>query len=446
MEAARPNGAANGWRPSVRVRSRPLTVAAYLAGGIALTATQILRRPAVLDRIWAEDGAVFGREAFGHHLWQSVGRGYSGYLVVLPRVLAAPIVSVVPSTSWGRWFAVSSAAVAACAALAVFRAAPPIVSSTWGRAALAAVLALGPKMRGEWPSIANTAWPLLMALIWMVISTRADTVTLVVRVVVTSLAVLSSAVGLLFAPIVAMVLWQRRRADAAIVRADRIVAAAFAAAGVGQLAGMATAPAGPPGEPWTALGIARLIAIRVFGTIAVGDRAVDDLWFDIGDLLPVASVVIVTGVLIVLARRSTTAARWYAGAAVGLAMMIAVSSLGIRGTARFEVSAGRFVFDADRYFLIPLFLVVSALIILADASQARSVLAPLIAAHLAVVVIGTGLSLPAPGEQGPSWGPAMRRAALECAARPDGTAIDIPIAPAGVFSMNAPCSSLDGAP
>jgi hypothetical protein len=434
-----PHGDGTGPRPAWSV-ARPLV--AYAAAAAALGGGQILRHSEVLDRVWAEDGAVFGREAFQHHAWEAVGRGYSGYLVVIPRMLAAPIVSIVPPGSWGRWFALSAVGIAAIAALAVFRAAWPLVPSPWARVALAVCLALGPKMRGEWPSIANAAWPLLMASFWMIISARSDRPTVLIRSAVLAGAVLSSAIGLLFAPIVAVVLWLRRGADAAVRRADGIVAAVFGLAALAQLVGLLTAPSGPPGEPWTPSDVARLVAIRVFGTVALGDRVIDDLWFDLGDVLTVGVSVIVLVAVVALGRHQEPSRRLLAGSAVALAVVAAVLSLTFRGTERYAISDSRFVFDADRYFLIPMFLIISALMILAEGHVHRAIVVPVLAAHLAIVVVGTGLTLPPPGSGSRSWGAELRTARQTCAAAPPGADANIPIAPAGVFFLSFPCTRI----
>ena len=429
-----------------RILSPVGSLVAYLIAGAALGVAQILRRPAVLDRVWAEDGAIFAADAFTHHVWQSVGRGYSGYLVAVPRLLAAPVVSLVPPSSWGRWFAWSSVAVGAFAALAVFRASWPLVRSPWLRLALAVALALGPKMRGEWPAVANVAWPLLMALLWMIVSTRTDAVTVVIRITVVSAALASSAVGLLFAPCVAVVAWVRRGAPGGVRRADRLVAGAFALGAVVQLAGMAAAPAGPPREASTVPEIVRLVAIRVFGTVVVGDRFLDDLWFDVGDLLGAVAVVVVLGGAVLLARRCPREARVHAALALGSALVTVVLSLHIRGTARIAITGSRFVFDSDRYFLIPCFLVISALIILFDAASLPRAVAPAVLAHIGVVVVATGLTLPPPGEKGPSWGPELRRAVEICRTDPSpDRLVSVPVAPAPPFQLTVPCARIEGA-
>ncbi len=184
----------------------------------------------------------------------------------------------------------------------------------------------------------------------------------------------------------------RRNAGRVVRRADRVVAAAFVLGAAVQLLGMLGAPEGPARERSTVLDIARLVALRVYGTVLVGDRALDDLWFDLRDVLAVGAVVIVLGAMAALARRCPREAQLHAALAVGSAMVIAVLSLRIRGTERFAVSGTRFVFDADRYFLIPSFLVVSALVILVRSASLPRYAAPLVAAHLVLVVVGTGFN------------------------------------------------------
>ena len=131
---------------SVALRRLLLNRVVIAAGaGFGLVAAQFFRNTAVTNRIWAEDGAVFGRQAFENHIWQQVGRGYAGYLVAPERLLAAPIVSTVPAARWGQWFALSAMVVAAFAALSVFRLSGGILRAWPTRAALALLVAVGPK-------------------------------------------------------------------------------------------------------------------------------------------------------------------------------------------------------------------------------------------------------------------------------------------------------------
>ena len=451
-----------------------------MLGAVVLTALQILRRSSVLDRIWAEDGAIFGREAFDHTLVDGIGRGYSGYLVVVPRMLAAPIVSLIAPDKWGAWFALTSALVATFCGLAVFRVSAGVITSPWARAALALALTLGPKMRGEWPAIANVAWPLLMALTWMLISVRTDTFSLLLRVGITVAAVTSSGLGLLFTPVVLIVLWARRapktmrsptsgtspettehrteqqteqqtepstsehqrQVRGAEHRADRIVAVAFFAALIAQLIGIATAPKGPPAEATSALDVIRLIAVRVFGASIVGDRAVDDVWLSLHDVLSVTSVVIVVLIFAFLAFSSAPHVRVLGLGTALIGLTVGVVPLAIRGTARFAIRTDRFLFDADRYFLVPSFLLLSALLILADGSKWRARVVPVVVAHVVVVLVATGYALSNPGAGDPSWKTNLRTATQQCRAANPPDRLDIPIAPAGVFRLNVPCARL----
>ena len=77
---------------SVTVRwSRSRAIAMGSAAVVALTSLQLARQPGTPSwrSIWAEDGAVYGREAFGLPIWRTLFRGYGGYVQFVPRLLAS---------------------------------------------------------------------------------------------------------------------------------------------------------------------------------------------------------------------------------------------------------------------------------------------------------------------------------------------------------------------
>jgi hypothetical protein len=442
-----------------------------------LIGAQFLRNTAVTNRVWAEDGAVFGRQAFESHIWQQVGRGYAGYLVAPERLLAAPIVSVVPVAHWGQWFALSAMAVAAFAALSVFRLSGGILRAWPARAALALLVAVGPKMRGEWPAIANVGWPLLVAMFWVIVSVRSDRFSTVLRCVIAAMATTASGLGLVFVPLAVVVLGGRdhpllkRFLDRpslaatdddreALKRADRLVGAVIAVAAGLQIIGLATAVAGPKAFRSTPLDIGRLLMVRVFGSALVGERFVDDAWKHWGMTFAVCAVAIVVIGLAAGLRRASISARTLAFIAVVYAVGIGAASLKTRGTEPFALQPKLFTFDADRYFIIPTFLVLSAVAIAIDrASDRRSaalterdeprrldaptlVPSTIFAAFVAIVLVATGFTLRNPEQPSDPWSVALARARTSCRSDTGLIRVDIPIAPAGIFRLTVPCSRL----
>ncbi len=119
-----------------------------------------------LDRVWAEDGAVFLADARDHG-WRSIGYSYAGYLHGLPRVLAV-IGSHLPLSGYARWAVVVSGLVCALVAALVCAAARQVTGSRWWAvvAGLATVSApaLGTESLG---SLANLQWFLLYGALWL---------------------------------------------------------------------------------------------------------------------------------------------------------------------------------------------------------------------------------------------------------------------------------------
>ena len=463
--------------------------------GLGLIAAQYLRNTSVTDRVWAEDGAVFGRQAFESHVWQQVGRGYAGYLVAPERVLAAPIVSVVPPGRWGQWFAVSAMAVAAFAALSVYRLSGGILRSWPIRAALALLVAVGPKMRGEWPAIANVGWPLLVVMFWVIVSVRSDALSTVLRCVIAALATTASGLALAFVPLAVVVLGGRdlpivtrfldrsslagsTQQQTSLRRADRWVALVIAIASLLQIVGIFTAVAGPKPFRSTPADIGRLLMVRVFGSVLVGERLVDDAWKKWGLAFAVIAVMIVIVGLLAITFRSLRTTQSLVLMAVGYAVAIGAASLRTRGTEPFALQPHQFTFDADRYFIIPAFLVMSAVAIAIDqhrgapdtnsdtvvvggggssggggsglsavaAPQApyrsQPVVAYVFAGFVALVLVATGFTLKNPEQPSDPWSLAVRNAKATCVADPGLIRVDIPIAPAGIFRLTVPCSRL----
>ena len=470
----------------MRGTTRGRLFGAYVSAGgagIGLVVAQIARNTAVLDRVWAEDGAVFGRQAFDGHVWEQVGRGYAGYLVAPQRLLAAPIVSVVPPARWGMWFALAAMAVAAASALAVYRLSGGILVHRPTRAALAALVAVGPKMRGEWPAISNVAWPLLAAMFWVIVSVRIDWFSTFLRCVVAASAITASGLGLAFVPLAVVVLlsgdWKFFRrvldrgslvssepgsSDDARTRlrtADRWVAGTIGVAACLQIVGLATAVAGAKPFRSNNVDIAKLLVVRVFGSVVTGERFIDEAWRSWGLAFGVICAIAIVGGLALGFRRTCVSICSLATLAIAYAIGIGAVSLRTRGTEPFALQAGRFSFDAERYFIVPTFLVVSAIAMGVDRGRLRRrngegngdgegapqyrrslVASGVFAGFVVIMLIGTAFTQRNEEQPSDPWSVALRQARSSCRADPSPDRVDIPIAPAGIFRLNVPCSRL----
>jgi hypothetical protein len=409
---------------------------------VVVVILQAIRYAKTTNRVWAEDGAIFGRQAFDLRPLQAIRETYAGYLVVGQRAIAAPIVRVVPPHWWSEWFAAAAIAVATMAAITVFRCARSLIPSPIVRAVLATYLAVGPKMRGEWPSITNIAWPLLLAVFWAIVTTETDRLTRALRVLV-SLTPLCTPLAILFLPICLIVVVVRRSADRAIKFADWMVAVTLGMAAVVQVLAMQTAAPGPTAEGWTALGVARLMLVRAAGSVLIGEKWLSTAWIDHGDIVSFAGLtLLIMLIAFCFAQRKKVASR-YALAALVFGLSIGSLSLILRGMTRFALLKGAFSANADRYFLLPTFLVLSALFIMV--SQIGRKWVPIaLSAYIAIVSIGTGFLLP--GSDGdPIWETELAKTEAACAAAVSpkpSLKINTAIAPLGIFQFAVPCKRL----
>jgi hypothetical protein len=333
---------------------------------IVLQGAKFLR---VTDRVWAEDGAIFGRQAFDFRPLRAIRESYGGYLVVGQRILVAPIVSVIPADWWSEWFTVSSLAVSTVAAFTVFRASRSWIASPVLRAVLAAYLVVGPKMRGEWPSVTNIAWPMLMALFWVVISLEHDRVTFTLRMIIATTP-LCTPLAMLFLPLAAANWFLHRKSHPSVRRTDTAVATVLALSSVIQLNGMRTAAPGPPAEEWTILGLVRLVSVRAVDSVLIGERWLESAWLQFTDLLTIVGCLTVIAMLFWCAWHRS-AHHLVAAAALVMGIGIGTVSLVLRGMIRFAITEGFYTTNADRYFLLPAYLVMSAVFILVSRLHPR---------------------------------------------------------------------------
>lgn len=125
----------------MRGHARLRSILGVLGVGLLAAALCIARVPWQLhDVAWAEDANVFLRDALVHDPWSVIGTGYAGYLHVVPRALAAFVMSVVPVTGYATAVFFVCAILTGLVGAAVFHLAKDIVA--WMPARL--VLALLP--------------------------------------------------------------------------------------------------------------------------------------------------------------------------------------------------------------------------------------------------------------------------------------------------------------
>jgi hypothetical protein len=269
---------------------------------VALLAGLLLARQAVVsawDTIWAEDGFAFLSDALSGDALGAVVEPHGGYIHPLPRAAAA-VAAVLPLELAAVVLSAAWALVLALLAAFVYAASGEILRSRALRVALAALTALLPAAGSELlGNTANLHFYLVYACFWAFVWRKTTTLALTARATVVAVTALSDPLTLLFAP---LALWN------AVSRRGRreLVVPASLLAGLAVQLG-ATTLAGESPERLTrfdATDLPLLFALRVTGSLLVGDRFLDDAWLSLGRVFAYGALLAVGVALLAGAFRS----------------------------------------------------------------------------------------------------------------------------------------------
>jgi hypothetical protein len=423
--------------PPAGGRAALIGPAVFLVG----TAVALLRLPpSALDTLWAEDGAVFLRQALERGTADAVTQPYSGYLHGFPR-LVAELATVLPLGWAGFVCSVAAAAVIGLAAWSVWTLAAGHLPSAWLRGGLAAAVVLLPT-GGLEPAanVANSHFFLLFAAFWALVARRPGAVRQVVPTLVVVLAALSDPLAVILVPLAVGRLLVVRGA------LDRWVPAAYTAALAVQLSVALTADRGT-GEPAPLADILFGYLLRVVTTGVVGLRGAAQI-LDVGGG---AGIVVLSGVvLLVVVLGMLLPGRRLAVAAAAIASLAfyVVACLFALGRRYPPPSDGPLdLVDGSRYTVVPALLLLSALALTAQSVLERLPrrLAPVVVAAAALplavfLVLDFRAGSTIRGDT-PAWSGQVSQAARACAEEP-GHAVEIRIAPHGEWRVPIPCTVL----
>jgi hypothetical protein len=396
--------------------------------------------PSTWNTLWAEDGTIFvtGALRSDPHV---ILDPYAGYLHVIPRLEAFVAVlfplDVVPTV-----VTVLAAVTAAATAVAVFVFAEHRIASPWLRGAVWLGFVTMPLAASEVAdSIANLHWYFMIAEFWALLIAARSRGVLVLQIVAVVAAVICDPLALLAAPVLLVRVIARGRRELPLV-------VAFIASGALQLYGVMQAQlvghqrtfdAGP-------ISISKLIDFYA-GQIATptlfGVRLTDWLALHIPTTLAGISLSVVVVALVVAGIRWPS--RRAAMIAFPLASLFFITTLLVlQGGGLFQIPAFRFDVGA-RYYLIPVFLLMSALLIALDGvvdgpARWRRVLAVLCLVWVGVLgVLDYRVFEPRSG--GPSWDGELRRAETVCAG-PTSSSVVVPITPSFMPGVSIDCDRL----
>lgn len=302
--------------------------------------------------LWAEDGAVFLRDALRGPIWHTLAHPYAGYMHLVPRLVAAAV-SAFPVQQAARLTAAAAALLRVGVALFVFRASSGHLRSPIVRFFLAALVVVLPAAGFEaLDNLANIHWFLTFAAFWAILWQPARWWESALAGVVVLTAALTNPLSAVFLPLVVL------RAFTGRGWRDQVVPGCYLIGVVGQLLVAATTHR-PAHQSFGVLDGLEFFANRVIlGTLA-GYRATVWAWQIAGwGAVGVAGVVVIGIVLAAL--RTPGPRRWLAVSALAatvVAFAVMFAEPAVTPGTRFQLAG----LQLSRYQVLPSLLLFSAI-------------------------------------------------------------------------------------
>lgn len=393
-----------------------------------------------LNVLWAEDGRIFMQEALTHSVLHALIATYGNYLVLAPRLIAE-VASLAPLRDAPAAVSILSAATVALCGFTVWLASAAHIRNPYLRGTLA-ILTILPPMAGveSIDSAAYVLWYMLFASFWILLWRPASwggTIFASVFILITGL----STPGVwFFLPVVVA------RAIAARDGRDLLILSSFAVGALVQVPILILSTEAAPAPVWThhiwTATLQRLIAEAPLGLHLAGNA-----WIHLGWPLLIALLLAGVAGLVAGLRGASADARWIAGLAVPIAVVMFVVSIYQRAVAEQMVwPAGAYNYLGSRYVIVPAMLLISAAIVLIDRRARRepeprrlSRAASTAIAVLAIAMV-TSFWLRDLVLRGQPWKAAVQAAAAECEAG-GISEVTIPTSPPG-WAVQLPCDQV----
>jgi hypothetical protein len=429
--------------PTLGKAQAALLVAALLALGILLQLARI-GWTASFDTLWAEDGAVFLPDALTHSFGHAVSSEYSGYLVLVPRLIAEAA-SALPLGDAPATFSILSAALVGLSGLVVWQASSGHIANSYLRGALALATVLTPVGGTETIDSASYAsWSMLVATFWLLLWRPRTRVGAAGGALFILLTALSNPGVWFFIPLAIL------RALAARDRRDWALLGAFFAGAAIQILVAAQSNYEAIEPLWTA-DIWAVLLQRVLAGTAFGLRLGGVAWAYLGwPFLIVLTSLAVAGLVAGL-KHAAWSARYLAAIAIPTALLMFIVSIYQRAVASAMLwPDGSDNGSGGRYSIVPAMLLIGVAMARLDSwERRRSGTSPrrhwisIAAATLVLASVASSFyarNLAARGA--PGWDASISAAATSCAY--EGlTEVVLPVSPPG-FALQLPCSSLPG--
>jgi hypothetical protein len=435
--------------PSRSLMPGPSVAGAYVTGLVAVGAAALLRQSGLpaTSTIWAEDGRIFYAQALRMSFWQTVVTPHDGYGQLFPRIVVQLARLGAPGQA-AEIFAVVGAFSLAVIACLVFHMARGHIGSRTLRALLVAAMVLLPVATGELlDNVVNVPWWLFFASFWALLWRPQSAPGRAAAGLVCFLAAASEPLALLFLPLsVARALALRN------VR-DQAPTLGIVSGLVYQVLVMARSGGSIVSSAGSLQGLALSFSVRVGLGLVGGEKGTDWLFtHERGIAVGLGAVVLCSLLAVAVFFGRSPEVRLFTLAAAGFCAGCYVVPVWLRGlgptmqVARVEV--------ASRYQAVPLLLLVSAILVVADHwAKARPETAPRHGSRnwRSVTAVALCACLLSPTwvadfrdsnqrSAGPAWGTQVPRATAQCRRAPTAT-VSLAIDPPG-WDVSLRCRDL----
>jgi len=394
-----------------------------------------------LDSLWAEDGSVFLQDALTHGFPHTLWTEYSGYLVLVPR-LVGEAASALPLGDAPVVVSVLSALLVALSGLAVWYATAGHLANPYLRGTLVLLTILTPVGGLETiDSASNVSWYMLVAVFWLLLWRPRTYFGAGLAAAFIALAALSNPGIWFFLPVAAL------RAFAVRDGRDLTVVVAYFGAGLVQIVALARSEYEAIEPVWTS-DIWTVLLQRVADGMVLGLRLGGEAWAELGwPFLIALTACLVAGLAVGLVRTDSRG-RCFAALAVPIALAMFVFSVYQRAVGTPMLwAAGGWGGQAGRYAIVPVMLLISVAFVLIDrpprprAQWTRGDW--LIAGTVALLLVSVAVSLPArelAARGTPPWNASLEVAASGCG-DPEESAAFLATSPPG-FGVLLPCDAI----
>lgn len=418
-------------------RAPVLAVSLAVLWVAAATVLQLVRAP---DRppwtaIWAEDGNVFLSQAIDHPV--NLFEPHSGYLQLAARAVGS-LAAALPLEHAAATFAVTGSFVVAVLSVYVFFTSRSVLRSTGARMVMAATFVFAPVTAFEVAANGlDIHWYLLFAGFLALWSTSDSGPMLVADAVVAATATLSGPLTALYAPLAV------RRVVVGKGRRRWVVPAVFTAAVACQAVAVLAKGVGDERLlPFRLVDVPLGYALRVAGSVVVGDAYLSTAFSGFGWLFAVVSVLLVGGVCLVGILRARGERLAFMVAALSYSALLFAVALYLRGSQEVHPASDSFTLNGSRYTVVPVLLLIAVLLCVAEGPPVLGRVWPLraVAGAVVLVTLVNYRAVETVRVFAPEWSESMRAARQECA-RTGAASVHVPVAPGPpeLWYVDVPC-------